>query len=91
MALKLPLYLIVGEKPIAVWETPDGGMGSCGWDFARGDLTRDAVSWDEIVGHLQEGVPVRGSSDFAAGGDTFRISAAEFEAHVAELRARAAH
>ncbi len=90
MALALPLYLIVGEKPIAVWEMPDGGMGFHGWDFARGELTRDAVTWDEIVGHLQEGVSVRGSSDFAAGGDTFPITAEEFEARVAELRARSA-
>ena len=86
MPLKLPIYAVVGEKPIAVWETPDGGMAFCGWDFVRGELTPDAVTWDEIVGHLQEGVPVRGNSCFADGGDTFPITAEEFEQRVAELR-----
>ena len=90
MALKLPIYAMVGEKPIAVWKTPDGGMAFHGWDFVRGELTRDAVTWDEIVGHLPEGLPVRGNCSFADGGDTFPITAEEFERRVAELRARAA-
>ena len=89
MALKLPIYLLVGEKPVSAEATPDGGLALRGWDFVRGELTRNAVTWDEIVGHLQEGLPVRGNCDFADGGDTFPITAEEFERRVAELRARA--
>ncbi len=89
MALKLPIYLIVGDQPVSLVETPDGGMDLTGWDFELKEMTRDAASWDDIVG-LQEGLPVRGNCDFSEGGDTLSVTAEEFERRVAELAARAA-
>ncbi len=89
MVLKLPIYAIAGEKPVSAEETPDGGLELLGWDFARGEMTRDAVEWDEIVGHLQPGLPVSGNTDFAEG-DWVQVTKVEFDRHVAELRARAA-
>ncbi len=89
MALKLPLYLIVGDKPVSLVETPDGGGRLLGWDFEKKEMTRDAASWDDIVG-LQKGLPVRGNCDFSEGGDTLPVTAEEFERRVAELAARAA-
>ncbi len=85
----LPIYVIAGDKPVSMEETPDGGADLLGWDFARGEMTRDAAEWDEIVGHLQPGLPVRGNTDFAEG-DWREVTKAEFDRHVAELRARAA-
>ena len=43
---------------------------------------------DRVLGHY--GLPVLGNVHFADGGDTFPITAEEFERRVAELRARAA-
>ncbi len=85
----LPIYVIAGDKPVSMEETPDGGADLLGWDFARGEMTRDAAEWDDIVGHLQPGLPVRGNTDFAEG-DWIEVTKAEFDRHVAELRARAA-
>ncbi len=82
MGLKLPIYAIAGEKPVSMTRTADGGAELLGWDFARGEMTRDAAEWDDIVGH-------RGNTDFAEG-DWIQVSKAEFDRHVAELRARAA-
>ncbi len=89
MALKLPIYVIAGDKPVSMEETPDGGAALRGWDFDLGEMTRDAAAWDDIVGHLQPGLPVRGNTDFAEG-DCVKVTKAEFDRHVAELRARAA-
>ncbi len=89
MALKLPIYAIAGEKPVSAEKTADGGCALLGWDFARGEMTRDAVEWDEIVGHLQPGLPVSGNTDFAEG-DWIQVTKAEFDRHVEKLRARAA-
>jgi hypothetical protein len=46
MSLKLPLYLIAGEKPMSLFTTPDGGMDMRGWDFKLGKMTRQAFEWD---------------------------------------------
>ncbi len=78
MGLKLPIYAIAGEKPVSMTRTADGGAELLGWDFARGEMTRDAAE-----------LPVRGNTDFAEG-DWIEVTKAEFDRHVAELRARAA-
>lgn len=87
MALELPIYLLAGEKPISVTQVPGGGIRILGWDFEAGELNRN-VEWDDVVGHLQSGVKVKGSAHFAEGGDTYPISREEFEQRVAELRSR---
>lgn len=86
MGLKLPLYLVAGEKLISVLPSEEGGLSIRGWDFRKREMTRDAVEWDEIVGHLQEGRKVQGSSDFAEGEDTFEITREEFDQRLAELQ-----
>ena len=64
-----------------------GMLGFIGW--RPGPRDRSAAEWDDIVGHLQPGLPVRGNTDFAEG-DWIKVTKAEFDRHVAELRARAA-
>ncbi len=49
MPLDLPIYLIVGDRPVSLVETPDGGMSLMGWDFERRGMTREAASWDNVV------------------------------------------
>lgn len=85
MPLELPMYLIAGEKPISVEETPDGGLRLLGWDFERGEMARN-VDWNEVASHLQPGVQVRRNAPIADGGDTFRVSKEEFDRRVEELR-----
>ena len=86
MPLNLPLYMVVGEKLVSAEETADGGMALRGWDFRRREMTRAAVSWDDIVGHTEEGRKVQGSSAFAEGEDTFEITKEEFDRRLEELR-----
>ncbi len=44
MPLDLPIYLIVGAKPVSMVRLPGGGMRLLGWDFERREMTRDAAS-----------------------------------------------
>ncbi len=75
MALELPLYVVNGEKICSFEELPDGGARFLGWDFGRGELTRNAAEWDDFFG----GDP-----------ESYQITKQEFEARLAELRGRAA-
>lgn len=84
MALKLPLYLIVGEQPVSLVETPDGGGRLLGWDFEKKEMTRDAASWDDVV-DTQPGVPVQGNTDFSEG-ETRTVTLAQFNRQIRKLR-----
>ncbi len=72
--LKLPLYLIVGDKPVSFTRTADGGADLLGWDFGRKEMTRDAASWDDVV-DLQPGLPVQDSFEFSEG-ETVQVTSA---------------
>ena len=81
MPLDLPIYLIVGAKPVSVVATP-GGMRLMGWDFERREMTRDAASWDDVV-DLQPG-PVLESFEFSEG-DTVRVDKRTFDRAIRRL------
>lgn len=74
MPLDLPLYLIVGRQPVSLTRTEDGGLALLGWDFDRGELTREAASWDDVT-----------NEDPADGGETVRVTRAAFDAAIREL------
>lgn len=84
MAFKLPVYLIIGDQPVSLERTEDGGALLLGWDFDQKKMTQDAASWDDVVG-LQPGVPVEGSAHFSEG-DTVQVTKREFNAAVRRLK-----
>ena len=86
MSMKLPIYRVAGEKLVSVEKTSDGGLRLLGWDFERDEMVRN-VSWDEVCGHLEEAVAVKGSAHVASGGETFEITSEEFDRRLEELRA----
>lgn len=85
MALDLPLYLIVGRKPVSWERTADGGSILLGWDFDAKEMTIEAASWDDVV-DLTPGVPVTDQLEFTEG-DTVRVTKAQFDAAVKKLKA----
>ena len=85
MALNLPIYVVVGSKPVSMVETADGGARLLGWDFTKGKLTRAAASWDDIVG-LQAG-PVKDTRQSES--DWREITKQEFDAEIRRLQKRA--
>ena len=86
MPLDLPIYLLVGDQPVSLVATEDGGMALHGWDFEKRELTREAASWDDVL-DLQPGLPVSGNTDFAEG-ESVRVTKAAFDLAVRKLLAR---
>ncbi len=78
-----PIYVIAGEQPISLTETPDGRLDLRGWDFKKKKMTREAASWDDIEA-LQPGLPVRESFQFSEG-DVRKVTKEEFDEAVARL------
>ena len=76
-----PVYVIAGEQPISVTETPDGGLRLLGWDFKLKKMTRAAGDYDAMQG-VEPG-PVQGNS--FSEGDTRRVTKKEFDAAVKAL------
>ncbi len=77
-----PVYVIAGEQPISVTETPDGGLRLLGWDFKLKKMTRAAGDYDAVLG-LVPG-PVLGNAQFSEG-DVRRVTKREFDAAVKAL------
>ncbi len=72
MPLNLPIYVIVGERPLFAIRTADGGMAFKTWDFAEDKFViGGADDWDAL---LDGGIDQR------------RVTKKEFDAHVASLR-----
>ena len=88
MGLTIPNYWLVGDKPVSLTRNAEGGAELLGWDFDLGEMTHGGASWDDIEG-LTPGVDVEDQVEFAEG-DVRVVTKAEFDRHVAELRARAA-
>ena len=90
MPLELPIYAIVGQKPIKMFETPDGGMDQQTWDFDLGEFVRGgADDMDVMFGREAPGGgedALRGDVPHQGGMDLREVSEAEFEAHVETLR-----
>ncbi len=84
MALELPMYFIVGDKPVSFERTEEGGALLLGWDFKKKEMTQGAASWDDVVG-LQPGIPVKESAHFSEGG-TVQVTKKEFNAAVRRLK-----
>lgn len=84
MPLELPIYLIVGLQPVALETTASGGLSLTGWDFERGEMTREAASWDDVVA-TQPGLNVAASYEFSEG-DLRRVTASEFAQAIEALR-----
>lgn len=84
MGLNLPLYFIVGEKPVSFEKTESGGALLLGWDFKKKKMTHAAASWNDVVG-LSTGVPVEGSGSFSESG-TEQVTKKQFNAAVRKLQ-----
>ncbi len=76
-----PIYVIAGEQPISLTETPDGRLDLRGWDFKKKKMTRAAGDYDALQG-VEPG-PVSGNS--FSEGDTRRVTKREFDAAVKAL------
>ena len=92
MSLDLPIYVIVGERPLFAESTDDGGMRFRTWDFAENDFViGGADDWDVLMGFESPGGgpdTAPGATGKDGGADYERVTKAEFEAHVAALRRR---
>ena len=75
MALNLPMYCIVGARPVRAVATPEGGMRVEALDWKTGELVPEPT-WTAriLMGH----------------GEVDYVSEAEFEAALAAARARIA-
>jgi hypothetical protein len=70
--MKLPVYAMVGLRPVTAVRTPEGGTAVFALDWESGEMKLD-VSWlAELIGHHDE---------------TVFLSKEEFEAKLAEARA----
>ncbi len=77
-----PVYVIAGEKPVSLTETPDGGLDLLGWDFKLKKMTRAAGDYDAMQG-VGPG-PVLDNFEFSEG-DVRRVTKREFNAAVKAL------
>jgi hypothetical protein len=71
--MNLPMYAIVGECPVKILPTADGGMQVLFFDWDTKDFAPDD-------GHFLQQVML-------GHGDVDYLSEADFEAHVAKLKA----
>ncbi len=90
MALELPIYAIVGQKPIKMFRTPDGGSDLQAWDFDLGEFVRGGANeMDSLFGREAPGGgedALRGDVPHQGGMDVRYVDEAEFEEYVDELR-----
>jgi hypothetical protein len=83
MALELPIYVILGERPVMMEETPDGGAQVLGWDFDKRELVPALGSLAEVVGMVPHC-----DDPFEALGDREEVTREQFYAKIEELKAR---
>jgi len=69
--MNLPIYCIVGHRPVKALATEDGGMDVLAYDWATGEFRREP-------GYLHRVVTPDGEVDV--------VTEKEFEEHVARLR-----
>ena len=90
MPLDLPIYMIVGERPLFAVETADGGMDFQTWDFAKkAFVIGGADDWDVLLGFESPGGgkdTKRGATGKDGGADLERVTKQQFDAHVARLK-----
>jgi len=92
MPFEMPMFRIVGERPMTRFETDDGGGDFMVWDFKLGDFRRgnefdtDAFFEFESPGGGDDVGP--GRIGPRGGLDVRDVTEAEFDAHVAKLRKR---
>ena len=72
--MRLPRYYAVNDRPVALVGTPDGGMDALVYDFATGEMVPDRSYFARVV-------------DVGIGKDVDSLTAEEFDAAVARLRA----
>jgi hypothetical protein len=92
MADDLPIYMIVGMRPIKMEETDDGGASISGWDWKKNDFVRGGgAEWAALSGYespelgadsLDPDTPLLG------GADSRTVTKVEFDAHVAKIKKR---
>jgi hypothetical protein len=73
VAVKLPIYAIVADRPVKAEATEDGGMVLLAFDWETGELTPNGSYLTRI---------------FAPDADTDFVDKRTFERKVAELRAK---
>ncbi|HBB34266.1 MAG TPA: hypothetical protein DDZ80_27430 [Cyanobacteria bacterium UBA8803] len=69
--MKLPLYCIVGERPVKAIETEDGGMDVLAYDWDTGEFKRAMQYLSKIT---------------VGDGEIDYVSEQEFEQYVEQLR-----
>lgn len=73
--MDLPIFAMVGLRPVKAVRMPDGGTAVCALDWKSGELELDASYLKELTGHHDE---------------TEFLSEEEFEAKLAAARAEIA-
>ena len=68
----LPRYFIVGERPVKVLRTRDGGVQLLAYDWTSGDFTSDPSYMSRIF--------------FGDGSDVDEVAESDFEAQVEQLK-----
>ena len=90
MPLNLPIYVIVGERPLFAIKTADGGMDFQTWDFAENKFVIGGPDdWDVLLGFESPGGgqdTKPGATGKDGGADHRHVTKKQFDAHVASLR-----
>lgn len=90
MALNLPIYKIIGERPIKMVETSDGGAALRAWDWETNDFVRGGAN--EMAALMEYESPELGDDSTdpdtppLGGADVRTVTKAEFDAHVAKIK-----
>ncbi|MBM4375538.1 MAG: hypothetical protein FJ095_10670 [Deltaproteobacteria bacterium] len=74
MSLKLPIYGLVGDRPVKAVRTPDGGMEVLAFDWKTGELERDMSYTHTLVHPLDEDVDVVDEAEFERRVHALRVS-----------------
>ena len=92
MPLNLPIYVIIGERPVFAIETADGGLDFQTWDFAKNKFViGGADDWDALLGFESPGGgqdTKPGAAGKDGGADYRTVTKKQFDTHVSRLQAR---
>lgn len=62
--MKLPRYFIVGDRPVKLVDTPDGGMDVLAWEWGTGRFVRELRYLARVTGGTDAEVDEVGEADF---------------------------
>lgn len=66
MPLTLPMFALVGAKPVRLTKTPEGGMAVESWDFRARKFRPDPTMMSRVLfSRGEEDIKILSAADFA--------------------------